>query len=116
MKRIMILVLALVALGFATAESDAKLYPTTFTVVASAPALLTLTLEQPYYEWLGIEFAYGVSFRTDYKDEYAVAPFVTFSRYGDVHSWWMDFSLPTGLLNYVGLSETWFSFGYQYRW
>jgi hypothetical protein len=118
MKKVMMLVLVLAALGMAVAEKPVSVsdYQPTLTVVLNAPLFTTVTLEQPFYELLGAEFMYGVRFATDYKESYAVAPFIGVANYSGVSSWWMEFTLPTGILNYVGLSETWFSFGYQYRW
>lgn len=110
MRGVILSILALTALAFATAN------PLSLTVTVNAPLLFTVDVEQVAFEVFDLEFSYGLSVRTNYDDLFTVAPFLSVVKYGDVSSWWLEFTVPSGVWNYVGLKPYWFTFGFQYRW
>jgi hypothetical protein len=105
--RAFLLLLTVVAFGTAAANS-------TVTIQGGSPTFFLVTYENAFTEFAGADLSYG--FTSGFDKGFGVKPYLLWSGGNEWSGWWMELSFPKGIIPLIGLSETWFLFGYQLRW
>jgi hypothetical protein len=106
-KRLLLVLAAMLAFGIAAANNS-------FTIKGGSPTFFLVTYETTFTQFIGADISYGVT--TGFDDGFGIKPYLLMSGGGQWSNWWIEFSIPKGVIPIVGFDNTWFMFGYHFRW
>ena len=105
-KRFLLVMMMMLAFGIVTANNS-------FTIKGGSPTFFLVTYESAFTEFVGANVSYGIT--TGFDDGFGMKPYLLLSDGGQWTNWWIEFTIPRGIIPAVGFSDTWFMFGYQFR-
>lgn len=107
MRRLLIALTLTLTFGIAAANGS-------LTIKGGSPTFFLVTYESQFTEFAGADVSYG--FTTGFDDGFGVKPYLLLTNGGQWSNWWIEFSIPRGVVPLIGFDDTWFMFGYQFRW
>jgi hypothetical protein len=108
---------ALLLLGvLATAHAAEPEFKNDLVLRANTLDTMTLSYERIGLYEGGYEGSWGVDVAIEDGEFVPVVPFLTFGKYGENTSVFVEFYVPEGYIPYVGKSGDWFTLGVGLHW
>lgn len=114
MRRFLIILVVVAALGCATAQGDAP--KNSLTCQGSYPAYFSCYYERVGWGILGLQGSAAASATYDPRSGFTLAPYTVLSYYGERLDWWVEVRVPEGIVPLIGDGTTMLTVGFTRYW